>query len=253
MTPSSSPTQPAIVLEEISQGYGRHHVLSSFSWTVPDGAVTAIVGPNGAGKSTLLQTLTTVLPPTRGTLTFYGTRLARRRLADIRRHIGYLPQGWTCDGALTVHELIDYTLWTRRVPRAERIHAVRQAVARVGLEDCADMAIRHLSGGKRQRAGIAAAIAGDPRLIVLDEPTAGLDPEQRSSFRQTIATLDSSAVVISTHLIEDVVSLAQNMLVLCEGEAVYDGPVSVLDSARGAGIEALEERYHELVAGRSGQ
>ena len=237
----------AIVSADLSQRYGKHTVLNGLSFRVPSGKITGLLGPNGAGKTTLLKTIIGLYTPASGSVSVLGNDMGTkktRRQAQAR--LSFLPQDFSADGALTVAEFVEYNLWMRTYPK-EQIHdAAAAAIADVGLTDSTSQKLRTLSGGMRQRAGIAAAIAGTPGIIVLDEPTSGLDPEQRTHFRKLLAGIDST-IILSTHLIEDVESSAHHLLVLSKGTLVYDGSPAVLIEGNDRSVAALEARYIDLL------
>lgn len=239
---------PGIEVEGLVQGYGKNTVLDGLNMRLPGRGVVGLVGPNGAGKTTLIRTIATLMAPRAGTVTIGGHRADSREGIDrIRRRLGYLPQGFTADDSLTVTDFVRYCLWMRGAD--DTAEPAATAIDKVGLAGAATKRLRELSGGMRQRAGLAAAIAGDPSLIILDEPTAGLDPSQRSAFRKIMRTLGDSLVLFSTHLIEDIHSLATDLVVMGEGAIKYHGHPSVLAPTGDASIDALEAAYHRLVAG----
>ncbi|MDD7385317.1 MAG: ATP-binding cassette domain-containing protein [Actinomycetaceae bacterium] len=237
----------AIEVEGLSQRYGKNVVLDGLSFSIPRGGVSGLLGPNGAGKTTLLHTLTGILQPAAGSIRMMGQpmegRGARRK---VLANLSFLPQDFSADPWLTVQEFVEYNLWMRTFPKDQTVDAATQAIERVGLTGDAKKKIKELSGGMRQRAGIAAAIAGEPRIIILDEPTAGLDPEQRSQFRDILRQLDST-VLLSTHLIEDVESVATHLLVLSDGRIVHDGSPDVLVRNGDRSVQALEQQYIALL------
>ncbi|MEV7227120.1 MULTISPECIES: ATP-binding cassette domain-containing protein [Polymorphospora] len=205
--------------------YGPVTALAGVSLGLRRG-VTGLLGPNGAGKTTLLRTLATGLVPDSGDLTVLGhdPRTASGRLA-IRRRVGYLPQNSGLHPNFTVFEFVDYVAILKEFDDRRRRHAeVRRVLATVGLDDQRGKKIKSLSGGTRQRVAVAMALVGDPDLLILDEPTVGLDPEQRLRFRELIAELgEGRAVLVSTHQIEDVLMLCQHVLVLERGQVRFEG------------------------------
>jgi ABC-2 type transport system ATP-binding protein len=186
-----------------------------------------VLGPNGAGKTTLLRILATVAAPDSGTLTLLGRDVAdtRQRLA-VRRRLGYVPQEPGFPRGFTAYEYVDYiALLKEMADRRHRAAEVLRVLDAVGLSDRAGTKVRKLSGGMRRRLALAQALLGDPALLILDEPTTGLDPEQRVVVRDLMSTLaESRCVVLSTHLAEDVAALAHRVAVLHEGRVRYDGP-----------------------------
>ncbi|MEH0638523.1 ABC transporter ATP-binding protein [Streptomyces bottropensis] len=214
--------------------------------------VHGLLGPNGAGKTTLIRTLATVLRPTEGTLEMLGESAGgpgeRRAL---RRRIGYLPQEFGYYKRFTVREFVEYMAWLKEVPKAEIPAAVQRAVERVGLADRADDRMKTLSGGMVRRAGIAQAIVNDPTVLLLDEPTVGLDPAQRLRFRELLQELGTdSCVVVSTHLVEDVAVACTDVVLFAEGRLVFQGTPDELAAAGGpehVGDSPLERGYSALL------
>ncbi|WP_182171530.1 ABC transporter ATP-binding protein [Flaviflexus equikiangi] len=218
-----------IKVSGLTQGYGRREVLKDFSLEVPDRSIVALVGPNGAGKTTLMRTIATLLKPKAGSIVVLGHDIATRQGRNfVRRNLGYLPQDFSADEKLTVEEYVEYSLWMRGLSKADIRTASQVAIGRVQLSQAKRVKLGELSGGMRQRAGIAAVTAGDPDLLILDEPTSGLDPEQRSQFREVLRAVDSRLVLISTHLIVDVASLADFLIVIAEGSLAYAGSADIL-------------------------
>ncbi len=197
--------------------------------------IFALLGPNGAGKSTLMSMLTTLLEPTCGTARVGGFDV-RTQKHEVRNILGYLPQDFGLYPSLSVFETLDYIglLYNIR-DTADRKARIEEAMARVNLTDVRDRAIAHLSGGMRQRVGLAQALLNKPKLLIVDEPTAGLDPEERIRVRSMLTELGQDRVVIlSTHLIEDVAAVADTVAVLHEGRIRFHGtPEEMRNSVRG--------------------
>ncbi|MFY1674309.1 ATP-binding cassette domain-containing protein [Plantactinospora sp. WMMB334] len=209
-----------MVLADMCKVYRRAFTLGPISLTVVEG-VTCLVGPNGAGKSTLFRLAAGVDRPTSGSV---------RLETDGGQGLGYLPQEPQLPGPATCEEFLHYVAWLQRVPRQRRFEAVELALDQVRLSDRRSSRIRELSGGMRRRLGIAHALVHDPALVLLDEPTVGLDPRQRIGLRQTIGQVGRNRIVlVATHLVEDVRGLADRVIVLNEGAVVYDGDVPGLE------------------------
>lgn len=218
----------------------------------------AVLGPNGAGKSTLFRVLSTLEKPRSGT--FRVGDLSPDRWVDreiYRRRLGVLPQQFRIFGAYSCAEFLRYVCWLRRVPPGETEAAVEEALTVVQLEDHADQPVKRLSGGMRQRLGLAQAVVSRPALVLLDEPTVGLDPRQRMEFRHYLTRLSQTCtLVVATHLVEDVAAVADEVLVLCEGSPLYAG--TLYDMCRGGNGEGIsgadvERAYLRLVpAGEAG-
>jgi ABC-2 type transport system ATP-binding protein len=215
----------AITATDVHKRLGSTQALAGVSLELGDG-IYGLLGPNGAGKTTLMRILATVLAPDRGTV-----RLLGRDPADgaerplIRARLGYMPQEPGFHQRFTAFEFVDYIAILKEMTvRRERHDEVRRVLDLVGLGDVAQRRIKALSGGMRRRVALAQALLGDPRLVILDEPTAGLDPEQRLRFRELISRLgEDRSVLISTHQTEDVAALCRQLVVLRRGEAVFAG------------------------------
>ncbi|GAA4911643.1 ABC transporter ATP-binding protein [Streptomyces coeruleoprunus] len=250
-----------IVLEQVSFSYRRtrkKNVLEGASWTV-DSGVTGLLGPNGAGKTTLLSLIVTLAAPQRGRILVGEYDVARPAdRAEARRLLGFVPQRFSLAGELTVADTVAYAAWVNGVPRRACADAAACALDHVDMGALASRAVRTLSGGERQRVGIAAALAHDPRVLVLDEPTVGLDPGQRLRAREVIARLgEDRTVVLSTHLVEDVAHLCGRVGVLAGGRIAFDGTFAALeglieDSDGGSRYGSPFERAYDALISRMG-
>ncbi len=234
-------------VKDLHQGYRGRPVVRGVSLGLGAGAF-GLLGPNGAGKSTLLRSLATVSAPTSGTLRLFGHDVrARKELRAARRGIGYLPQSFAHPADFTVTDFVRHCAWLREVPRRDIPRAASEAIEQVELQSQAGTPLRKLSGGMLRRAGIAQAIAGRPALIILDEPTTGLDPHQRVRFRELVRELArDSCVLLSTHLVEDVAHTCARMGVLYEGTLRFVGPpaeLQALGTADAPGDTPLERGY----------
>ena len=215
--------------------------------------VFGLLGPNGAGKTSLLRMLATVLPPSSGEIRLLDRDprgAAARR--EIRRRLGYLPQNLGYYPSFTVVEFIEYFALLKEMPSAAVPKAVAAAVERVDLGVKAKAKLRTLSGGMLRRVGIAQAIVNDPDLLLLDEPTAGLDPEQRVQFRSLMRVLGESAtVIVSTHLVEDVGAACAEVALMSDGKIVFRGTPAELTArgeGHGVGDAPLERGYSAVLS-----
>ena len=240
----------SVVLRELSQGYGAFVVIDRLSMTLQPGII-GLLGPNGAGKTTLLRTLATAIPPRSGTIIINGVNVSTERGArQVRDDVGYLPQHFGSDPHMTVTDFVQYAAWMRGVAANQRQRAVDETLGMVDLTGQRRTKMRALSGGMRQRAGIAWAIVGRPRLVLLDEPTVGLDPRQRLQFRKIVTSLSDTIVVLSTHLIDDVEAICDRVVVMHSGAATFDGTVDQLAAIGGddlPGHSRLERAYMHLL------
>ncbi|WP_441251318.1 ATP-binding cassette domain-containing protein [Kitasatospora sp. McL0602] len=238
--------EPIVVVRGLGQGYGGKSVISDLDLEVGPG-VTGLLGPNGAGKTTLLRTLATVVPPHDGEIEICGIRVVSEQTArQARRSIGYLPQDFGYYPSFSVYDFVRYCAWLREVPSSEADRETRRVIEAVGLSDRISAKMKSLSGGMLRRAGIATAMVGSPRLLLLDEPTVGLDPAQRLDFRELIRSLSDSAVILSTHLVEDVSAVCSSVAVLSAGRFVFQGTPAELTEAAAPdaiGDSPLERGY----------
>ncbi|MFD6784095.1 ATP-binding cassette domain-containing protein, partial [Streptomyces diastaticus] len=203
---------------------------------------------NGAGKTSLIRVLATVKTPADGTLEFQGKSVdSMTSRISVRQKLGYLPQDFGYYPGFTVREFVSYVAWLRNIPRGRTKEAVCQAVEEVGLAERLDTRIRNLSGGMKRRVGIAQAIVNKPELLLLDEPTAGLDPEQRVDFRALLRRLgQKSTVVVSTHLVEDVAAACSEVTLIDAGRVAFRGTtvqLAHLGQVGDTGDNAIERGY----------
>ena len=224
-----------VTLTDVHRSFGKNKAVDGVSMELGPG-VFGLLGPNGAGKTSLLRVLATVLPPSSGEIALLGRdpRMSAAR-RDIRRRLGYLPQNLGYYPSFTVVEFIEYFALLKEIPTSAVPKAVAAAVERVDLGPKAKAKLRTLSGGMLRRVGIAQAIVNNPDLLLLDEPTAGLDPEQRVQFRSLMRSLGENATVIaSTHLVEDVGAACSEVALMSAGKIVFRGTPGEL-TARGEG------------------
>jgi ABC-2 type transport system ATP-binding protein len=225
-----------VELRDVVKRYGRVRALEGVTIEV-EPSITALLGPNGAGKTTLMRMAATVLSPDGGALTLLGLdpRRAGERV-EIRRRLGYLPQEAGFYRAFTAFEFVEYVAILKEMTdTGERREEVRRVLGEVGLEAVAHRKVKALSGGMRRRLALAQALLGRPDLLVLDEPTAGLDPEQRLRFREVVSQLPNEpTVLLSTHQTEDVTALCSRVIVLAAGLVRFDGsPAALAETASG--------------------
>jgi ABC-2 type transport system ATP-binding protein len=229
-------TTPTVSASGLTLRYGGTAALDDVSVRLHEG-VTGLLGPNGAGKTTLLRVLATALPADRGAFTVLGhdPSTAAGRL-DVRRALGYLPQTPGFHPDFTPFEFVDYVAILKEMTdRGARHRAVSGVLDSVDLSGVRSKRIKKLSGGMRQRVALAAALVGDPGFLVLDEPTVGLDPEQRMRFRELIAQAgEGRTVLLSTHQTEDVAMLCHRVVVMARGGVRFEGTPAEL-TARAAG------------------
>jgi ABC-2 type transport system ATP-binding protein len=234
----------AVRVDGLSRRYGAVRALDAIDLTLERG-ITGLLGPNGAGKTTLLSVLATVSEPDAGRVSVFGLDPgdAAERV-EIRRRLGYLPQELGYHRHFTVAAFLDYVAILKEITdRRRRAEEVAMVLTVTGLEDRARSRIRTLSGGMRQRLGIAQALLGAPDLLILDEPTAGLDPEQRLRFRELLSELPGDpAIVLSTHQADDIAAICPRVIVLLNGQVRFAGTPAGLAGTAAGQVWAADER-----------
>ena len=212
-----------IEVSHLSKKYGTHPAIEDLSFTVGDGQIFGLLGPNGAGKSTIMNILTGYLAPTSGEVKVAGFSLPEQA-RQAKACVGYLPEQPPLYPEMTVQEYLDFAAELKGVKKAQRREQVQQAARRTGLDQVMPRLIRSLSKGYRQRVGIAQALLGAPQLIILDEPTVGLDPAQVIEIRRLIRELGKShTVILSSHILSEVQAVCSQVLILSKGHLVAVG------------------------------
>ena len=234
-----------IEVSHLTKQYGNHLAVDDVSFTVADGQICGLLGPNGAGKSTIMNILTGYLSATSGQVTVAGHPLPEE--ADAAKAcVGYLPEQPPLYPEMTVQEYLTFAAELKGVKKAERKEQVCRAARRTGLETVLPRLIRSLSKGYKQRVGIAQALLGSPRLIILDEPTVGLDPAQVIEIRKLIRELGRAhTVILSSHNLSEVQAVCQQILILSKGHLAAAGSLEELT----ADGKSLEEVFLELTDG----
>ena len=224
-----------LVVENLTHVYGNGtRALDGVSLTVPKG-MFGLLGPNGAGKSTLMRSIATLQTPTSGSIRFGDIDVIKEPEA-LRRTLGYLPQDFGVYPRVSAYDMLDHMAILKGIGNTrERKETVEALLNQVNLWAVRKKALAGFSGGMRQRFGIAQALIGDPQLIIVDEPTAGLDPEERNRFLNLLAEIGENVVVIlSTHIVEDVADLCPAMAVLAGGKIQLEGaPAELVEQMRG--------------------
>ena len=227
-----------IEVSHLTKQYGNHLAVDDVSFTVADGQICGLLGPNGAGKSTIMNILTGYLSATSGQVTVAGHPLPEE--ADAAKAcVGYLPEQPPLYPEMTVQEYLTFAAELKGVKKAERKEQVCRAARRTGLEAVLPRLIRSLSKGYKQRVGIAQALLSSPRLIILDEPTVGLDPAQVIEIRKLIRELGRAhTVILSSHILSEVQAVCQQILILSKGHLAAAGSLEEL-TADGKSLEAV--------------
>ena len=240
-----------IKIEGLSKVYKNgNYAVKNLNLEIPNG-MFGLLGPNGAGKSTLMRILVTLMKPSKGTVKVNDLDLAKNR-REIRAMLGYLPQDFSFFSKLKTYEFLDYAARLAGMKNGTaRRTAVDQMLEEVGLFEARDRNANKLSGGMKRRLGIAQALINNPKIIIVDEPTTGLDPEERIRFRNLLSTLSTRDVIIilSTHIVGDISSTCDNMALLNKGELAFNGsPEMLTKEAEGNVwlIKATEAEYLEI-------
>ncbi len=244
-----------VAADALVHTHGSRIALDQFNFSLRQG-VTALVGPNGAGKTTFLRLLATATRVQAGTLRVLELDPGNwRDVKQIRRRIGYLPQALTYPRRVSVREYLAYCAWLREIPVKQTTASVAECLVATDLEEWADRPLGSLSGGTLRRVGLAQSIIHRPRLLVLDEPTVGLDPEQRIRVRTLLRALaHERGVVVSSHFIEDVAFTCDQVVVIRDGRSVFCGSVQDLQAqarASAIGDSPLERGYSAIVGAQS--
>ena len=227
-----------IEVSHLSKKYGTHPAIEDLSFTVGDGQIFGLLGPNGAGKSTIMNILTGYLAPTSGEVKVAGFSLPEQA-QQAKACVGYLPEQPPLYPEMTVGEYLNFVAELKKVPRAQRKEQVLRAARRTGLEKVLPRLIRSLSKGYKQRVGIAQALLGSPKIIILDEPTVGLDPAQVIEMRKLIRELGKAhTVILSSHILSEVQAVCQQVLILSKGKLAASGTLQEL-TADGRSLEEV--------------
>lgn len=226
-----------VIIQQLTKTYGgKVHALNGIDLTIEQG-MFGLLGPNGAGKTTLMRILAGILRPTSGTVRIGGYDCnTERGRTEIKRRLGYLPQELGMYPDLTARQFLDYLGILKEMDdRMARKQRVEELLETVALADVANRKLKTFSGGMKRRVGIAQALLNDPQLLIVDEPTAGLDPEERIRFRNLLSELAGErTIVLSTHIVEDIAQTCQNLAIMTGGRVIFRGTTNnLLDAARG--------------------
>ena len=216
----------SIEIKGLTKNYGKKKALSEVSLSIGPG-MFGLLGPNGAGKTTLMKVLTALVEKNGGEVTLCGVPVEDSR--QIRNMTGYLPQDFSMYGNMNAYEALDYLALLSGMNRAERKVKVPEMLEKVNLREKQKTKVRSMSGGMKRRLGIAQAIIHDPKVIIVDEPTAGLDPEERVRFRNLLCEIAKDRIVLlSTHIVGDIEATCENIAVLNQGKICFDGKLTKL-------------------------
>ena len=240
-----------IILNQVNKFYGNKQALCDVDLHIEQG-MFGLLGRNGAGKTTLMKVITTLLPASSGDIHVCGIPVKEGK--NVRSIIGYLPQDFSMYGNMTVYEAMDYLGVLSGLDKKTRKQRIPELLRRVNLQNNKRTKVKAMSGGKKRRLGIAQAILHDPKVLIVDEPTAGLDPEERVRFRNLLSEIaDERIVILSTHIVGDIEATCEKIAVMDAGKIIFNGTVSeLLEQADGKiyiatvskiEIEDIKKRY----------
>jgi ABC-2 type transport system ATP-binding protein len=237
-----------LTIEKVSKKYGQFWALKDINLTLNRGVI-GFLGPNGAGKTTLLRIISTLMKPDSGRVCWCGMNIADYGL-EFRRVLGYLPQGFGYYPNFTVTQFLMYIGALKEIDKRELKRMIPEVLAQVALEDAPNKKMKALSGGMKQRVGIAQALLNNPQVLIVDEPSAGLDPEERMRFRNLLTDLAGERIVLlSTHIVSDLDAVANEIVLIKKGSIVrHSTPEELLETAAGKvwQISASKEEAEEI-------
>ena len=236
----------SILVSNVTKSYGHQKALDDVSFTIPAGEIVGFIGPNGAGKSTMMKIITGFFSADSGNVSVCGLK-AGPGATEMKRMIGYLPENNPLYTDMYVREYLGYVADLYRMGKKSR-DAVNSVIERTGLTPEPGTKIRALSKGYRQRVGLAQALIHDPQVLILDEPTTGLDPNQIVEIRNLISEAGrEKTVMLSTHIMQEVEAICSRVIIIDHGHIVADGPIDEISSLAGA---RLEETFRQLTGNR---
>ncbi len=216
-------TEPAVEVKSLNKEFGPIYAVRDISFDVAYGEVLGFLGPNGAGKSTTMKMITGFLEPTSGTVIVNGHDVLKEPI-QVKTVIGYLPEGAPVYGEMTVRRFLGFIADVRGIKGGEKNRRIDRVIETIHLEDVVDQTIETLSKGYKRRVGLAQAILHDPKVLIMDEPTDGLDPNQKHEVRALIRDMaKDTAIVISTHILEEVSTVCSRAIVITRGQVLFDG------------------------------
>ena len=250
-----------INIEHLNKNYGKQKTLNDICLHIPVG-MYGLLGENGAGKTTLMRILSTLLEPTSGNIRINGVDIKDKK--NIRKIIGYLPQEFSVYPNMSVYSALDYLGILAELPKNVRRERIHQLLRQVNLEPEKNKRFKNLSGGMKRRFGIAQALLNNPEVLIIDEPTAGLDPEERLRFYNLLSELAVDRIILlSTHIAMDIESTCSNVAVLCAGNVIFEGGMKeLLQTGRGkvytasfpqGELEYFKKHYHIISIHQNGK
>lgn len=233
----------SIVVNNISKIYGAQKALDNVSLSIGEGEIVGLLGPNGAGKSTMMKILTCFIPPTEGSAEICGYDIFEHQM-EIKRSVGYLSEQNPLYYDMYVREFLLFVAGIHKIERRQRKARVEEVISLTGLEKEANKKIAALSKGYKQRVGLAQALIHDPKVLILDEPTTGLDPNQLVEIRNLIKKIgQSKTILLSTHIMQEVEAVCSRVIIINNGRLVADDETKQL-----AAGGSLEKKFREITA-----
>lgn len=229
-----------IEVKNVTKKYGNFVAVNNMNFTINDGEIVGLLGPNGAGKSTTMNMIVGYIEPTSGSIHINGNDVSKKP-EKAKKQIGYMPEGVPLYSDLTVKEFVTYMAELKRVKRRERKQEVEKVIKETGLEDVSNKLIRNLSRGYKQRTSMAGALVGNPDVLILDEPTVGLDPKQITEIRNLIKSLGKNhTVILSSHILSEVSQICEKVIIINKGNILaIDTPENLEHKTQSEGILML--------------
>jgi ABC-2 type transport system ATP-binding protein len=238
---NNATARPMIEAKSLTRYFGEFMAIKGITFSIPQGQIVAFLGPNGAGKTTTMRILTGFLRPSEGSASIAGLDITRDRLEAVRR-LGYLPENGPLYDNMTPLELLRFFGEARGLRNNTLQHRIDSIVEQCALDNILEKPIGKLSRGYRQRVGLAQALLHDPEVLIMDEPTAGLDPNQIREFRANITNLaNSKTILLSTHILQEVEAVAGRVLLVHNGQLVFDGSPDELRKG-----DSMEESFYKM-------
>ena len=240
-----------IEVDKLTKSFGPFIAVDNISFSLKRGEVLGFLGPNGAGKTTTMRMITGFLSPTKGSIKVCDNDVAKYPL-EIKEKIGYVPEGAPLYGEMTVLNFLKFIADVRKIPKTKKDDAIDSAIKKLGLELVLFQQLETLSKGYKRRVGLSQAILHDPDVLILDEPTDGLDPNQKHEVRKLIKEMASTkAIIISTHILEEVDAVCTRAMIIAKGRMIIDkSPKELLvGSPKGS---TLDDGFRDLTIGRPG-
>lgn len=232
-----------VIIKDLKKNYGKHKALKGINLTIGNG-MYGLLGKNGAGKTTLLRILATLTSKSDGKVIMNGIPIEKS--TEIRKIIGYLPQSFFVYPNMTVWRVMEYFDLLSEMPKNGRKERINDLLQKMNLNNERNRKVKELSGGMRQRLGMALALLNNPQVLIVDEPTAGLDPEERIRIRNMLVSLASEKMVIlSTHIVEDISSTCKKVAVLHEGELLFNGDVEELKNFAAGKVFVINQTVND--------